>query len=169
MTSHPDLLAGLAWGKPRGGHPEGQVGHHVADLLARIDRSGYRDMRSPLRFVALVHDSFKYRVGRQLPRTGENHHAMRARRFAERFSDDERPLTVIELHDRPYAIWRGHGRKPALHDRRFDDMMSKVADPGLFLAFVELDGSTEGKSPEPTRWFREQLERRGLRADHDGP
>src|SRR5207248_7431624 len=40
ITAEHELLAGLAWGKPRKGHPEGTVGAHVADLLATIDRQG---------------------------------------------------------------------------------------------------------------------------------
>jgi hypothetical protein len=35
----------------------------------------------------------------------------------------------------------------------------------LFLRFVELDGSTEGKNPEPLRWFQAELGRRGLFAE----
>src|SRR5947208_1904101 len=94
-ASHPDvvkriragdgeLVEGLSWGKPRKAHPEGAVGQHVAGLLREIDRSGESgERRALLRFIALVHDSFKNKVIRWLPRTGENHHAMRARRFAE--------------------------------------------------------------------------------------
>jgi hypothetical protein len=86
---------------------------------------------------------------------------MRARRFAERYTDDERLLATIELHDRPYAIWRRMRRSGSLDERAFEDMMGKLEDPALFLAFVELDGSTEGKNPEPIDWFREQLRERG--------
>src|SRR3954447_21124592 len=77
VTEDPELLAGLAWGKPRAGHPEGTVGTHVADLLAALDggaedaeENGADDAetRSLLRFVALVHDSFKYRVNEWLPK-----------------------------------------------------------------------------------------------------
>ena len=107
LSREPDLLAGLAWGKPREGHPEGPVGIHVAQLLDEIDRSGEEgERRAQLRFVALLHDSFKYRVLDLLPRSGFNHHAMRARRFAEQFTDDERLLATIELHDRPYSLWK---------------------------------------------------------------
>ncbi len=117
----------------------------------------------PLRFIALVHDSFKYRVNDRMPKSGENHHAMRARRFAERFTDDERILCVIELHDRPYALWRKMQRTGSLDRRGFDSMMARVRDPDLFLAFVELDGSTDGKSRSPPRWwFRAELEERGV-------
>ena len=163
VTEDPELLAGLAWGKPRSGHPEGTVGAHVADLLATIERDDHpRETRTQLRFLALVHDSFKYRVHEWLPKTGENHHATRARRFAERFTDDERLLATLEFHDGPYAIWRKLKRRGRLDEDRFTRMMERVPDPELFLRFIELDGSTEGKNPEPIRWFREELERRGL-------
>ena len=162
LTQDPELLEGLAWGEPRHGHPEGSVARHVCDLLEVFDERGEQDeRRSMLRFVTLVHDSMKYKVRDWLPKTGENHHAMRARRFAERYTDDERLLSTIELHDRPYAIWRRLKRKGHLDEPAFEDMMARVADPQLFLTFVEIDGSTEGKDPEPVEWFREQLRQRG--------
>ncbi|HEY0633304.1 MAG TPA: HD domain-containing protein [Thermoleophilaceae bacterium] len=163
VTEAPELLAGLAWGKPRRGHPEGSVGAHVADLLTALDRGGYPgETRSLLRFVALVHDSFKYRVHEWLPKTGENHHATRARRFAEAFTDDERLLATIEHHDGPYALWREMRRRGELDEARFVQTMEAVPDGELFLRFIELDGSTEGKRPEPIRWFRDELLRRGI-------
>ena len=85
---------------------------------------------------------------------------MRARRFAERYTTDERLLATIELHDRPYAIWRRIQRKGRPDERAWEEMMSRIHDRPLFLRFIELDGSTEGKNPEPVRWFREELERR---------
>jgi hypothetical protein len=164
VTEQPELLAGLAWGEPRKGHPEGSVGTHVRDLLEALDGMDLPDeTRSLLRVVALVHDGFKYRVHEWLPKTGANHHAGRARRFAERFTDDERLLATIELHDRPYSIWRKLQRTGRLDDRAFEDMMRRVPDPDLFTRFIELDGSTEGKNPEPIRWFSEELARRGAR------
>ena len=163
VTEDPELLAGLAWGEPRDGHPEGSVGAHVGDLLGTIDSKDYpAEARSLLRFVAIVHDGFKYRVHEWLPKTGANHHAARARRFAEGFTDDERILATIEHHDRPYALWRKMRRKGHLDERGFEKMMRSVPDAQLFLWFIELDGSTEGKKPEPIEWFREELERRGL-------
>jgi hypothetical protein len=163
VTSEPELLEGLAWGEPRAGHPEGAVGTHVSHLLETLDHSGLEaEERERLRFMALVHDSFKYQVRERLPRVGENHHAMRARRFAERFTDDERVLAAIEFHDRPYALWRKLKRRGKLDERALRRMLRRIPDPELFLRFVELDGSTEGKRPEPIEWFREQLVERGL-------
>jgi hypothetical protein len=158
VTEDPELLEGLAWGKPRKAHPEGSIGAHVSDLLARIDADGVQgERRELLRFIAIVHDSFKNKVQEWRPRKGENHHAMRARRFAERYTDDERLLTTVELHDRPYGIWRTMKRTGIFNRRALEGVMGRLPDPDLFLCFVEIDGSTEGKKPEPVEWFKEQL------------
>jgi hypothetical protein len=53
-------------------------------------------------------------------------------------------------------------KRGRLDERGFEEMMERVPDAELFLRFIELDGSTEGKNPEPIRWFAEQLERRGI-------
>jgi hypothetical protein len=159
----PDLRRGLAWGKPRKSHPEGAIGNHVADLLRVIDEAAETgERRSQLRFVAIVHDSFKGDVKRWLPHTGENHHATRARRFAERLTDDERLLATIELHDKPYAIWRKMRRRRRLDKRALDDLFARVPDHGLFLRFIEIDGSSEAKRDEPIVWFRDRLRERDL-------
>ncbi len=161
-VADPELEAGLAWGEPRSGHPEGAVAAHVGDLLATIESCGEKGKRrADLRFIALVHDALKFKVRDWLPKTGENHHATRARRLGERYTNDERVLAAIELHDRPYAIWRRTKRGSARERRALDDLLRRVPDRELFMRFVELDGSTEGKNPEPIRWFRDELRRRG--------
>ena len=162
LAEDPVVVQGWAWGEPRTGHPEGPVGSHVADLLQTIeDWNEPEPRRSDLRFVALLHDALKYKVHEWLPHSGPNHHAVRARRVAERYTDDERLLATIELHDRPYGIWRRMRRTGRLDEDRFGDMLERVPDLGLFVRFVEIDGSTEGKRPEPIEWFKGELERRG--------
>jgi hypothetical protein len=159
----PVLQEGLAWGDPRRGHPEGTVGAHVADLLETIERWGETGRRrEELRFLALVHDSLKYKVKNWIPHTGENHHAMRARRFAEGYTDDERLLATIEQHDRPYNIWRKELRKGRVDEHAVNEMVNRIPDLDLFLRFVELDGSTEGKNHQPIRWLKSELAQRGL-------
>jgi hypothetical protein len=163
IASDPELVEGLRWGRPRAGHPEGSVGRHVADLLATIEDWGERgERREQLRVLALVHDSLKYQVDARCPKTGENHHAARARRFAERYTDDDRLLGALELHDRPYALWRRLDRTGELQEGELAALIDRLADPGLFVRFVELDGSTSGKSQEPIRWLRAELERRDV-------
>lgn len=165
VAEDPELANGLRWGAPRTAHPEGSVAAHVVDLLSRLDRLEVSDeRRRRLRFLVLVHDAFKYRVTEHERRVGENHHAMRARRFAERYTDDEGLLSAIELHDLPYELWRRCRREGRLDEAAFERMMRRVADLGLFARFVELDGSTDGKRPEPVRWFLGELERRGCQA-----
>jgi hypothetical protein len=162
VTRDPDLLEGLAWGEPRAGHPEGAVARHVEHLLDRLDtweEPAYR--REKLRFMALVHDSFKADVWERLPKIGRNHHADRARRFAERYTGELDVLCAIEHHDRPYNLWRKMKRKRSLDERAFTKMLGEIPVVALFVRFVELDGSTEGKNPEPIHWFRAELERRG--------
>lgn len=157
LAADPVMVEGLAWGKPRRGHPEGTIGAHVAHLLERIDEWGEKGIRrSELRFMALVHDTLKGSVKEWLPRTGENHHAMRARRFAENFTSDERLLATLELHDRPYAIWKRKRRTGEDQREAVDEMIERVPDLELFLRFMEVDGSTEGKDPEPIRWFTDE-------------
>lgn len=163
LAEDPILRAGWAWGRPREGHPEGAVGVHVGHQLADIDAWGETgSRRSELRFLALVHDALKHEVRDGLPKTGENDHAMRARRHGQRYTSDERLLSTLELHDRPYALWRRLRRKGELDERGFARMLERLADPPLFLRFVELDGSTEGKDREPVRWLTEELRGRGV-------
>ena len=163
VAADPALREGLAWGKPRRGHPEGTVAAHVADLLRTIEDWGETGRRrEELRFLALVHDSMKYRVQNWRPRTGENHHAMRARRFAERYTGDERLLATIEQHDRPYDVWRKMRRRGRVDDHAVNELLDRIPDIDLFVRFVELDGSTEGKNHEPIRWLKAELGQRGV-------
>ena len=162
VCADPELLEGLAWGRPRRGHPEGAVGKHVADLCRTIDLwGGPAQRRADLRLIALVHDAFKGQVQYTRSRTGDNHHAMRARRFAERYTADERLLATIELHDAPYAIWKRLRRKGGRGNHALTRLLARIPDRDLFMRFVELDASTEGKDSEPVKWFRGELDRRG--------
>lgn len=163
LVADPEIQRGLAWGKPRRAHPEGEVGRHVADLLDRLEADGWREpLRSRLRFVAVAHDALKFRVVEWLPHWGPNHHAHRARRAAERYTDDAGLLSTIELHDRPYGIWRRRRRTGRGQAAALDRLVPKIVEPELFVRFVELDGSTEGKNPEPIAWFRRELAARGV-------
>jgi hypothetical protein len=163
LAADPVLQEGLAWGKPRRGHPEGTVGAHVSDLLATIERWGETGKRrEELRFLAIVHDALKNRVQNWRPRSGDNHHATRARRFAEAYTDDERLLATIEHHDRPYSLWRKACARGRPDDHTLNEMLERIPDVDLFLRFVELDGSTEGKNHEPLRWLKSELAQRGM-------
>jgi hypothetical protein len=155
--------AGVEWGRPRHGHPEGTVKFHIAAVLANIER-WYADdpYRRELRLIALVHDAFKGEVNIDEPRTGENHHGLRARRFAEDFIHDTNILDVIELHDHAYNAWqRGSlvGNWNAA-ERRAAALLSRLGDAtDLYSRFYHCDNETEGKDQECFLWFREFVER----------
>jgi hypothetical protein len=152
VTRDPALLEGLAWGRKRFGHPEGRVGSHVAAILACI--GDYPTLRADLRFMALVHDSFKYAVRSGEPWSRDNDHAMLARRFAERYVEDDRVLVAIELHDELFWIWNNGGED-------IGPVLDRVPDCELYLRFVELDAITEGKDPSLLWWVRHAIAERG--------
>ena len=149
---------GCRWGRPRHDHPEGTVGAHIAAVLRNIDHFyGDSPLRDQLRLIALIHDTFKFQVETDCPRSGENHHAMRARRFAERYIADESVLDVIERHDEAFNAWQ-KGNRDGNWDRareRAEAIVDRLgANLTLYLAFYHCDNTTEGKAPECLQWFR---------------
>lgn len=160
ICADPAWRAGMAWGEPRPVHPEGTVIAHTCDVLANVDRvAADAADRERLRLAALVHDAFKRDVDRSLPKTGENRHAMRARRFAEGILDDRDLLDVIELHDDAYLAWR-HGRctgdwvEAERRARALLDRLGPSGDRfGLFMRFYQADNETAGKTDEHRLWL----------------
>jgi hypothetical protein len=147
LSTDPSIFAGLAWGAPRPGHPEGTVAAHVAAMLRRIPTED--PDRAALRALAILHDAAKMAVRRDDAWSPDNDHAVLARRLAEAYTDDARLLAAIELHDEPYWRWRHDGSGASV-----DSVLERVIDPALFVRFVELDASTEGKDLSFLWWFR---------------
>jgi hypothetical protein len=160
LLADPRLRAGLEWGAPRPGHPEGRVADHVAAILAAIAPDD--PLRDDLRLLAIAHDSFKAEVRPDEPWSHDNDHATLARRFAERYVADERLLTTLELHDEPYWIWR-HAEAP---ERALRRLLERLPDTELFARFVELDAANDGKDLSFLWWFRRELAIAGRRPTH---
>jgi hypothetical protein len=160
LLADPHLRAGLDWGAPRSGHPEGRVADHVAAMLTAIPADD--PLRNDLRFLALVHDSFKAQVRPHEPWSPDNDHATLARRFAERYTSDERLLTTLKLHDEPYWIWR-HADAP---EQALRPIVERSPDVELFARFVELDAANEGKDLTFLWWFRRELAIAGRLPSH---
>jgi len=165
IMADPRWRAGVAWGEPRPGHPEGKVVFHIADVLHNLDTQDLpAEQRQTLRLVALLHDTFKYEVDPGRPPTGENHHAMRARRFAEHYIDDPALLDLIELHDEAFNSWRVGSRRHnwARAETRALALVSRLgASLPLYLHFYRADISTAGKPPEPLEWFMKLVQEPG--------
>jgi hypothetical protein len=165
VCADPVWQEGAAWGTPRSGHPEGQVMYHIAEVLANVDRHATTaEERANLRLIALVHDSLKYRVNPEKQKSGENHHAMLARRFAERFVEDQVLLDIIELHDEAYNSWKLGARKHKWEsaEARAERLLTRLGDTlPLYMRFYRCDNETGTKSLASLEWFEGFAQRRG--------
>jgi hypothetical protein len=157
IIADPAWQEGARWGEPRPGHLEGSVASHIAEVLSNVDRYALdQHDRARLRLVALVHDTFKYKVDQSRPKSGDNHHAMLARRFAEGYVEDPEVLDVIELHDEAYNSWAKGLRSGdwGTGEARARDLMRRLGNTlPFYLRFYRADNETDGKSQEPLEWF----------------
>ena len=154
-----EFVAGCNYGRPRSGHPEGKVIYHVKEVLENIDRFyDNDDDRSDLRFIALVHDTFKHKVDQTKPKHGANHHGTIARVFAQKFRNDTELLKIIELHDEAYNSWSQGHRKNKWYkaEERANKLIHGLLLEGsldLYVKFYECDNRTGDKSQENFEWF----------------
>jgi len=174
MLIDKELQTGLSWGKPRRGHPEGAVKFHVKEIWDLINQGSYTIHETRLlRILALLHDSFKYKVDTTQPKTRENHHGWFARQFAAKhhvhlnaeFSNTEiaEILEMLQWHDEPYNIHRNLERKPKRALERLEKLLSKsIRNWWLFLEFLKIDGSTGDKNNKSNAWFEDVLKSRSL-------
>jgi hypothetical protein len=162
LISQPAMLDGLAWGEPRYGHPEGKVVYHVVDVFDNIRRlspalspNAYRQMR----LIALLHDSFKYVEGKEIPRDWTKHHGILARKFAENFIQEKTILDIIELHDEAYYCWRLAVLDDEIHqaEARFQWILDRCGYCfQLYYAFFRCDTATGDKTQAPVKWFEKK-------------
>lgn len=166
IAADPAWQQGVEWGKPRFGHQEGAIKNHIADILANIDNQcPSQEERHALRLIALVHDTFKYRVDESRPKIGTNHHGHIARVFAEQYIHEPALLTIIELHDEAYNSWRLGAYKGCwVHAEERINTLLKRLGPALplYVRFFLADSDTSSKDPAPVHWFEELLKSRGF-------
>jgi len=165
IIADPDWITGASWGEPRSGHPEGVVGEHIAEVLANVSvQATSSSERLDLRFLALVHDTFKYQVDRSRPRVSPNEHGALAARFAARYTDHPALLTIIELHDDAYRAWRTGAVEGDWQQatERASVLVDRLAgDVDLYLRFFRCDNRTGSKIRDSVRWFEGFLCGRG--------
>ncbi|QBD79235.1 HD domain-containing protein [Ktedonosporobacter rubrisoli] len=165
IAADPEWQKGVVWGKPRAGHLEGAIKFHIADVLANLDQQCLTaEERRDLRLIALIHDTFKYRVDESKPKMGTNHHAYIARKFAERYIHNPMLLELIQLHDEAYNSWRLGAFKDRwdLAEERIDNLLEQIGSAlPLYVHFFLADSATSSKNPAPVLWFEHLLERKG--------
>ena len=163
LLRQPEVREGLAWGRPRFGHPEGSVGNHVREVLANVERLPKLTPtdRHDLRLVTLLHDTFKYAEDKREPRDWSRHHGILARRFAERYIRKRRILELIEWHDEAYYCWRldVQYRRRSLSRQRFDALLARFAgEVDFYYRFFVCDTRTGDKNLAPIAWFEREAE-----------
>lgn len=160
ILNDPNFIEGVMWGEPRNGHPEGKVLYHIRDVLDNVDRYSVLENREKLRLIALIHDTFKYKVDVKKPKSGENHHALIARRFAENYVNDHEILEIIELHDEASNSYRKGSRdgKWIAAEERANRLISRLGNSiTLFLIFYLCDNETGDKDNSDYKWFIDLL------------
>lgn len=156
----PEIVQGLSWGKPRPGHPEGLVVYHVAQIFRNIDEwvkesPGRNQYYGYLRLLAIVHDAYKYAVDKSLPKHGENHHGMIARRAMQGHVGHGFVLDIIELHDEVYNAYRkGLRSTQAKAHARAEILVQRIgSNMELYLAFCHVDNAKGDKHRPDLDWF----------------
>lgn len=159
IVNDADFIQGAMYGKPRNGHPEGQVIYHIKEVLANIDKYYSNDEdRDMLRLIAIIHDTFKFKVNQKIPKTGENHHGMIARKFAEKFTTIPEILIVIERHDDAYNAWSKGDRHGDWYqaERKANQLIQGLINNDcidLYLKFYRCDNETGNKTRDNYEWF----------------
>lgn len=162
FLADPDFKKGLFYGKPRYGHPEGQVLYHIPEVLANVDKLNISaETRRHLRIITFVHDTFKNIEDKGSPRDWSKHHSVYARKFLERFPVEDFLLTITELHDEAYYCWRLAAlyNAPEKSKERLADLLKQLKDKvQLYYLFFKCDTQTGDKIQTPVRWFEATVE-----------
>jgi len=156
VLSDPRYLEGIEYGKPRPGHPEGKVRYHIRELEENLERLKSRiseEQYWKLKFLIHVHDTFKANAVPDSPIESPHSHASLATKFTAEFTEEADLLAMIQYHDVNFALWKQFAVTGAYDSQRFENLLETIQDWDLFLMFLIIDGSTEGKDPEKIRWF----------------
>ncbi|MBI5230171.1 MAG: HD domain-containing protein [Candidatus Magasanikbacteria bacterium] len=166
IMQDPEWVEGSHWGMTREGHPEGLVIYHIEDVLQNVNNLGISaDKKEKLRIIAIIHDTFKYKVDILKSKVGRNNHAVLARIFAEKYIQDKSLLRIIEQHDEVFNAWK-KGCATGAWDKteeRLNNLLQLLGDEAdLYYLFFRCDNETGDKSQECVWWFEKFLQEKGL-------
>ena len=152
IVADPEWQRGVLWGTPRPGHPEGQVLHHIQDVLQNVDAFfGSHPQREQLRQIALIHDSFKQQARERVPKQS---HGLVAREFAEKYLEETAVLLVIQHHDDAYKAYRFLQTDPQCAQMLVEQLIQRLDQHlNLFLQFYLCDNKTGNKTADHYHWF----------------
>jgi hypothetical protein len=161
IQADPRYLRNLDWGKPRRGHPEGTVRAHIRELECNLDQLRAKLSESECGKVMVLihtHDTFKAEAKLGSPICSPSSHASLARAFLAEFCDDVDLLNMVQYHDVPYALWRRFSNTGCRDEQRFQQLVDTIVDWNTYLAFLIVDGCTDGKSREPLTWWFAEIQ-----------
>lgn len=146
----------IKWGKPREGHPEGQLGNHISHILKYIEQHYKTDPDYwNLRIIALLHDIGKpYVVDRM-----KEPHAVVSSKIAYQFITDNRLLKIILLHDKYYSFYLTFKEDNRFNLGKFYTLFKEV-DICLLLKFCYADSCD--RETVSIEWFKEKLKEASL-------
>lgn len=163
ITSDPRYLKNIEYGMPRSGHPEGKVKYHIAELEENLETLKSKGISEEqywkLKFLIHVHDTFKAEAVPDSPIMKPNSHASLASKFAAEFTDDADLLNMIQFHDVNFSLWKQLAGTGTYDLERLSKLLETIIDWDLFLMFVIIDGSTQGKDPAKIRWFIKEVKK----------
>lgn len=161
LLNDPEFIAGLDWGLPRYGHPEGEVYRHIAEVLTNIDKIKLDpEARRILRIIAFAHDTFKHIEHKGSPRDWTRHHSVLAAKFLAKYTDDKTILDITELHDEAYYSWRMEYLYHQYDEgqMRLKKLLQRIADNiQLYYIFFKCDTRTGDKTQAPVKWFEQSV------------
>jgi hypothetical protein len=157
ITADPRYKKNIEYGRPRSGHPEGKVKSHIAELEINLEKLNPR-LPTPeyywkLKFLIHVHDSFKAESKRNVSALNPRSHASLAKTFASEFTEDKDLLNIIQFHDQSYVLWKQFKSRGSYNQQDFQNLLEAIKDWDLFLLFIIIDGSTQGKEISKLFWF----------------
>lgn len=170
IMNDPRYQRNIEYGEPRSGHPEGKIRFHIAELEENLQELAAQGITKEeywkLKFLIHVHDTFKAESVPDSPILSPDSHASLARKFASEFIDDDDLLNMLQLHDVNYALWKQFVTTGSYDLNSFQSLLNSVRDWNLFMMFLIIDGSTEGKERSKLIWFlREVQQHVELRVD----
>jgi hypothetical protein len=161
LLASPEVQEGMHWGRPRYGHPEGEVFRHVREVLDNIEQVVVpAEERAILRLVAFIHDAFKYIEPKGSPRDWSKHHSLLAAQFMEKRGANSTLLKLIAWHDEAYYIWRMMYpyQQPIQGQVRLEHLLHVLEnDLQLYYIFFKCDTSTGDKNSAPLKWFEKSV------------
>lgn len=150
--------AGVAWGRPRIGHPEGRISDHISELERNLEKiSDDKELSSDcilkLEILIHVHDTLKYHATPRVPIEHPQSHASLAAEYLRGFTDDEDLIAMVQYHDEGYALYKQEVNRGGYNKARLQTLVSAIKDLRLFLIFNLIDNCTDGKTSQPVRWY----------------